>query len=124
MLAVVGEDLDGGLVPDYVYLLPGPAGGHENRQLSTLTCPFALTFSVAFPTAVCRASGALLRTVSVAWTGGAWVLGALVLGVGLRIDGGICGMRGSGVGSGAGSVAAHASAGVWPSSAWWARSWL
>lgn len=34
-----------------------------------------------------------------------------------RAEGGICGRRGSGVGSGAAGVAAHASAGVLPSSA-------
>ena len=34
-----------------------------------------------------------------------------------RAEGGICGRRGSGVGSGAAGVAAHATAGVLPSSA-------
>ncbi|MHB1010885.1 MAG: hypothetical protein ACYC1E_17045 [Propionibacteriaceae bacterium] len=68
------------------------------------------------PSAACRASGALLRVpaVGVALVP---VSGALVL-VLVRAEGGIEGIRGSAVGSGAGWVAAHASAGVFPPSAW------
>jgi hypothetical protein len=52
------------------------------------------------------------------WVLGAWAVGFCAVKVVLRTDAGIWGMRGSDVGSGASGVAAQASAGVLPSSAW------
>lgn len=79
--------------------------------------PFCLIAMVALPSAGCRASGALLRVPAAGKMFGA------VFGV-VRAEGGIGGIRGSALGSGAGWVAAQASAGVLLSSAWWERSWL
>jgi hypothetical protein len=83
-----------------------------------LTWPFCLILTVALPSAASRASGALPRVSAV---GGVF---GVVFGVMVRAEGGIGGIRGSALGSGAGWVAAHASAGVLPLNPWWGRSWL
>ena len=70
--------------------------------------PLGLTLTMASPVAGWRVSRALVAIMA-----GSVEDGVVVA----RAEGGICGRRGSGVGSGAAGVAAHASAGVLPSSA-------
>ena len=75
--------------------------------------PLGLTLTMASPVAGWRVSRVLVAIVVVSVVVVSVVVGVVVA----RAEGGICRRRGSGVGSGAAGVAAHASDGVLPSSA-------